>query len=235
MEEGQIVSTGDTERKGQILRRSDLFAQLDEPAMADVLAKSALVHVPRRKLLPTEPKPGLFVLGAGRVRVLRTGPDDREITLDYHGPGEVVGESALSESDRTPAVILARENVEAVRVPASLARQLLRREPRFAARLCEIMAERRRAAEHRLVALLTRSVESRVAEFVLDAARRYGVPDPRGSLIGIKFTHQEIASYVGSTRETVTLVLGELRRQKLLVIDHRRLVVTNPEGLSARI
>ena len=74
-----------------------------------------------------------------------------------------------------------------------------------------------------------------LAHDLLDAANRYGVPDSRGVLIGIKYTHQEIADYVGSTRETVTLTLGELKRRNLVLFDHRRIVVRDAEALAATI
>jgi CRP-like cAMP-binding protein len=54
-------------------------------------------------------------------------------------------------------------------------------------------------------------------------------------LIGVKYTHQEIADYVGSTRETVTLTLGELKRRDLLLFDHRRIVVRDPDALSRAV
>lgn len=47
----------------------------------------------------------------------------------------------------------------------------------------------------------------------------------------MKYTHQEIADYVGSTRETVTLTLGELKRRELLLFDHRRIVLTQAKEL----
>jgi CRP-like cAMP-binding protein len=70
---------------------------------------------------------------------------------------------------------------------------------------------------------------------LLDAAQRHGIPDSRGLLIGVKYTHQEIADYVGSTRETVTLTLGELKRRDLLLFDHRRIVVRDPDALSRAV
>ena len=93
------------------------------------------------------------------------------------------------------------------------------------------MLERRLQAERRIESLLSRTVESRVAEFLMDAAERHGIPESRGTLIGVKYTHQEIADYVGSTRETVTLTLGDLRRRDLILFDHRRVVVVDPAAL----
>ena len=94
-----------------------------------------------------------------------------------------------------------------------------------------MMGERRMEAERRIEALLSRTVESRVADFLLRAAESHGIQESRGRLIGVKFTHQEIANYVGSTRETVTLTLGDMKRRGLILFDHRRVVVQDEEAL----
>ena len=225
----------DEPRKRKILNRSELFAGLPEETLTDFARRALLVRADRRKHLgdPAEP-PALHVIGSGRVRVLRTRPNTPDLTLDYGGAGDVVGEMALLEGTEQPDYI-ACEQVEAVRVPVALIRRQLKEDPRFANRLMKLMGERRMMAENRLEALLTRTVDSRVAQFLREAARRYGVPDSRGTLIGVKFTHQEIASYVGSTRETVTLVLGELKRLGVVLFDHRRIVIVDGAALEKRI
>lgn len=218
-------------RKRAILERSEVFATLSDDARTEVERRSALVEAERRSTLAREP-PGVFVLGSGRVRLLRRG-GDRDITLAYHGAGSVIGEGRVVDPE-DPSEIVTTERVEAVHVSASLVRRLLGRETKFAARFSKLAIERRLAVEHRFEGLLVRNVESRVAEFLLEGARRYGVPNPLGTLIGVKFTHSEIASYVGSTRETVTLVLGQLKREGVIETDHRRVVVKDRERLRAR-
>jgi CRP-like cAMP-binding protein len=82
--------------------------------------------------------------------------------------------------------------------------------------------------------MLFRNVEGRLAEFLLKAADRWGVPTPKGVLISAPITHLEIAQSIGSTRETVTLTLGALRREGLLDVAGRRLIVKDREALAAR-
>ena len=126
---------------------------------------------------------------------------------------------------------VAADKVEALRLPPQPIQAILARDNRVLRRLAEHMAESRAVAEDRVRALLTRTVESRVASFLLEAGVNHGVPDPRGTLIGVKYTHLELANYVGSTRETVTLVLGQLRRQNVVDVDHRRVVILDEQAL----
>ncbi|MDH5492011.1 MAG: Crp/Fnr family transcriptional regulator, partial [Myxococcales bacterium] len=151
-----------------------------------------------------------MVLSKGRVRLLRRD-SGREVTLGYGVAGELLGEMALV-GGASDLEIVATEEIEAAAIPLAPVQELMREDGDFACRLFGVASERRHRAEDRVFALLTRPVESRVVDFLLWAAAQHGVPDSRGTLIGVKFTHREIASYVGSTRETVTLTLGDLKR-----------------------
>lgn len=221
------------ERRSRILSRCNVFDSLASELREHVLAGSALIDADRRESLCVPSDPAIFVIGSGRVRRVRRTPD-RELTLGYYGPGDLVGEMSLVDPTvRLETIVL--DYVEALRIPPRLIRTMMMRDLDFASAMHRLMGERRMRAERRIDALLTRSVESRVAEFLLEASERHGIPDSRGILIGVKFTHQEIASYVGSTRETVTLVLGALKRSGVITTDHRRIVIRDVEGLRKRV
>jgi len=221
------------ERRSRILARCRVFEALSAELRERVLTGSALVDADRRESLCMPSDPAIFVIGTGRVRRVRRTPE-RELTLGYYGPGDMVGEMSLIDPEaRLETVVL--DYVEALRIPPRLIRTVMSEDLEFAFAMHRLMGERRLLAERRIDALLTRSVESRVAEFLLDASSRHGIPDSRGILVGVKFTHQEIASYVGSTRETVTLVLGAFKRAGVIATDHRRVVIRDVAGLRKRV
>ena len=223
-----------TERKVRILRRSAVFARWNEGDLRRLAQSAGLQRTNRRRSLQNQPdKRSVFVLGSGRVRVVRTG-HPRAVTIGYFGPGDVVGETALIQ-EADPVELLAIDQVEALRLSLDTAQRLLEENATFASELVHLMGKRRQSAERRMEAFLTRTVESRVAEFLLETAERYGVPDSRGVLIGVRFTHQEVASYVGSTRETVTVILAGFKRDQLVITDHRRIIVSDPKKLAGRL
>jgi len=227
---------GDRGRRRRALARCVLFETVGD-SLIDDLAERAPVHqYTRRQLVHAEGEEAanLHVVVRGRVRLTRAAAGGRELTMDYRGPGEVVGETAIVGAPR-PTSARAIEDVETLRIPTEVVQRLFRDAPAFAGGLARFGLERSRELESRIEALVSRSVESRVARFLLDAAARHGVPDSRGTLIGVKFTHQEIASFVDSTRETVTLILRELKRHALIETDHRRVVVLDKDGLNGRI
>jgi len=218
------------ERMIKILERSPIFGDLSDERRDKVLAGGSIVSAERRRpLAPRRNEEALYIIGRGRLRVF-VRDQDREITLGYRGPGEMLGEYVLLEMGQIPENVAA-DKVDALRLPPQPLQAILGRDNRILRRLTEHMATARAATEDRVRALLTRTVESRLAAFLLDASGKYGVPESRGVLIGVKYTHLELANYVGSTRETVTLVLGQLRRRKTIDMDHRRVVILDRQAL----
>jgi hypothetical protein len=69
----------------------------------------------------------------------------------------------------------------------------------------------------------------------MDLAEKYGEVTPEGVKIGIKLSHQDLSSIIGSTRETVTVALGELQQEGSLRISRRQLILTRINQLAESI
>jgi CRP-like cAMP-binding protein len=176
----------------------------------------------------------LLILGRGRARLERAMPDGRSVSLGYRGSGEVLGESCLTQQPTHAATATAMEETEIISIPHNLIDDFLREDPGIAPAVFTLLLQRTREAEDRIESLLFRNVEGRVIEFLLKAADRWGVPSPKGTLISAPITHLEIAHAIGSTRETVTLTLGALRKEGLLDVAGRRLIVKNRDLLQQK-
>jgi CRP-like cAMP-binding protein len=221
-------------RKRTLLGRAPVLARLDGPALDELVRRGSLVRFGRRRTLVDEGAPAttVYVVGSGRVRVgRRTG--DTPMTLAYHGPGELVGEQALVAEGPSADAIVAHDPVEVLALPAKVAARLVRASPAATQALLELLLVRRRAAERRLGDLLGKHVEQRLADFLVQLSHVYGVPQSKGVLIGVRFTHAELASYVFASRETVTLALGALKRRGLVTFDMRRIVLRDVDALAA--
>ncbi len=62
-----------------------------------------------------------------------------------------------------------------------------------------------------------------------------GATSPRRQVIAAPFTHADIALLIGSTRETVTLLLGKLKRSGLIAFERRRVVIRDRAALERRV
>ena len=94
---------------------------------------------------------------------------------------------------------------------------------------------RRQRIERRLRNLLFQSNRKRLIHLLLELVERYGLLVPDGVKINIKLTHLEMANVIGSTRETVTVVLGQLQDEGLIQVERRQITICQPEKLAAEV
>jgi len=64
--------------------------------------------------------------------------------------------------------------------------------------------------------------------------RDFGVPSNEGITIDLRLSHQAIAEAIGSTRVTITRLLGDLRNDGLVQIDRKKITVFDPVALAKR-
>lgn len=224
-------------RKRRILKRNAVAAAATAESQHALIEAGSIQRVARGRPLVTQGEvvTGVVFVGSGRLRVIRTMDDGRILSLGYRGPGDMIGEGALGRSMEHRESVVSAEEVEALVIPVPAVRTIMASDIAFATGVMATILSRHYDAEDRLASMLFRNVEARLAEFLLSSAQRWGIPDPRGVLIAAPLTHQEMASMIGSTRETVTLTLGELRRKGIIDFDRRRVVVRDRDALKGRV
>jgi CRP/FNR family cyclic AMP-dependent transcriptional regulator len=141
----------------------------------------------------------VYVVVAGYVRLGFLLSDGREMSVGLVGPGEFIGEEALAEAERRPFSATVVERCTIFRARAENLSALFRADALLAMNLARHMSAR--YAE--MSAALEDIAQGKVRDRLLRALRR---------IAGVKLTHHEIATFVGSTRETVTVELAALMR-----------------------
>jgi CRP/FNR family cyclic AMP-dependent transcriptional regulator len=218
--------------KQDIVRRSP-FAVLTGASRSAVLDLGRLDRFPRHHRLTEqgEAPQSLFLLGSGRVKVERvTG--ERVFPLGHRGPGQLVGEGACANASTSMESASVVDDIEAVALPIEGFLQLIAVDPQVRLAVTAALAQQFRATEDRLASLLLQGVEARLVGFLLDAVQRWGKPHSGGETITASFTHADVALLIGSTRETVTLLLGKLKRSGLIAFDRRRVIIPDRDALA---
>jgi CRP-like cAMP-binding protein len=222
------------------LKLCQLFDRGSKASREAALAAADLQAFGANAVLAEQGSPAthLLILGRGRARVERSvadsGDKTRVVPLGYRGLGEILFEACLGGASANDGAAHSMEAGELVTIPVPLVHDLIARDAGLGTSVLHLLVARQRETEDRIESLLFRDVEGRLCDFLLRAAERWGVPSPRGVLIAAPVTHLEIAQSIGSTRETVTLTLGALKKSGLLDVAGRRLIVKDKEALAAR-
>lgn len=216
------------------LKQIRLFADLPADTMEHLDRVAGMKAVKRRQpiYLPGDLGDAVYLLKSGRVKISRLSPDGKELTLAILEPGEIFGEADALQGAPRDEVAEALEDTVLCIVPRSEFEALLQRTPGLALRLTKLIGLRLRRIESRVEDLVFRDVPTRLAHLLLDLARDLGVEDQRGLLLRARLSHRDLANLIGSTRETVSLTLGEFRREGLVETEGRQIVIRNREGLA---
>ncbi|HUB18694.1 MAG TPA: Crp/Fnr family transcriptional regulator [Acidobacteriaceae bacterium] len=173
----------------------------------------------------------VHVLCSGRVKLSATSREGRTLILKIARAGEVLGLSAAlaAQPFEVTAETVEPCMVKTIRRQALL--DFLDRNPDASMRAARCVAQEYKAAfsEVRRLALPA-TASGRVANLLLDWSREQATDPARGRCV-MPLTHEEIASMTATTRETVTRVLGQLKRDQLISIRGASLTVLQPQAL----
>lgn len=212
---------------------------LTNEARAAVLSSARTLQWSRGSLLhhSDDVAEAAYALSGGHVRLYRLGTGAREVTVSVHGQGEVLGMATLTPGETYGLYAEAMDDVEALVLGGDNLRQLIRQHPDMAVALTAQVARQTRSLQERLSQLVFLEVSQRLALALLQLAQESSTepsgPDSGPVALRGRISHQDLAYVVGSTRETITKLLGDFRGRGLLDLGYRRIVVTDLAGLQS--
>ena len=181
--------------------------------------------------LPIDRADAVVVLVSGQVKLCHLTPDGKQSILAFIEPGEIFGELCLFAPADREELAIASQVSTIVLIPRDVMQDLMGRHPELALGITRLLGLRRLRIERRLKSLLFRSSRDRLLQLLLELAENHGGTTSGGVEIRIKLSHQDLANVIGSTRETVTLTLGELQSEGLVKLARQRITICSKERL----
>jgi len=215
------------------LKRCPLFEHLAPHECRRLEGRARARSFPRRSVVyfPGEPGESLLLLTRGRVKIMALTPDGREMILAFIEPGELFGELAVLDAAPRNEHAEAVEDSYVLSVPREELVWLMGQRPDIALSITKLIGLRLRRVENRLKNILFRSIRERCLSMLLELLGAYGRVSGKRWEIDLRLSHQEFANLVGATRETITLTLGQLQKDGLIVINRRRITVLDRQRI----
>ncbi|WP_166823746.1 Crp/Fnr family transcriptional regulator [Thalassoroseus pseudoceratinae] len=225
------------DEKFWFLKNCDLFRRLTQEQIEQVELRSRAREFQRGEVvyLPSDSSDSIVLLTSGRVKIYHLTADGKEAVIGLIDPGELFGELAVFGNGPREEFAETMEKSTAVLIPSELVHQLMQDHPTVTLGVTKLMGLQRRRVERRLKSLLFRSNRERVIYLLLELAEKYGQPSADGVRLTIRLSHQELANIIGTTRESVTMLLGELQTEGLVKIERRRIILRDLQRLASSI
>ena len=200
----QFVALADHCRLQILARGTSVYRALDEPC-------------------------NVYLLVSGRVHISHVNEDGKQSILMLVQPGQLFGELAICDRRPREEYCETTEDSTVVVIPTGDLSQLIRENADLSFDMLNLFGSRQRVIKRRLSSVLFRSKRQRLFHLLKELAEDFGRPDADGVRIDLPLSHQQLGRLIGATRETVTIVLGELRTEGLVRVHRRQIIVARPD------
>lgn len=219
------------------IKRCNLFSQLSpvEIQQLESRSRSRAYSAGNPIYLPTEKADSVFILASGMVKVCHLTPEGKEVILAFIEPGELFGELAIFGGQVRDEYVEAVKKSTVVMIPAEEIDQLMNNRAEVTVGITKMIGLRRQRIERRLKNLLFMSNRERIIHLLLDLAQQFGWEADEGIRLRVSLSHQDLASLIGSTRESVTVTLNQLKAEGSIEMGRRKIVLIKPNRLARSV
>lgn len=228
--------------RGNIVEGRDQIMEVDTPSAvssppdllpSDLLKRIAAHGVTRSYARNTvlinegDTTDSFYIIVTGKVKVYLSNSVGREVIVDFHGPGEYVGEMAFTGLPRS-ASVLTVEPSTCVVVSRSEIRDFLAAHPDFALHLIGRLIDRARRATENIKQLALSDTYGRLVKLLDQLAK----PEGKEWVVAEKLSQQDLANRIGASRDMVSRLLRDLAAGGYISIHHRSITIHRKLPLS---
>jgi CRP/FNR family cyclic AMP-dependent transcriptional regulator len=208
-----------------------LFHALDRGELEQFAALVREKDYPKGSVILFENDPGdsLFVVRAGRVKVVLVGEDGREVILGMLSVSDHFGELSLIDDQPRSAHVIAMEDASVLVLRREDFRKRVEASPAVAWAAMVELARRLRRADDKIGGLVLLDVPGRIARLLLDLASEAGT-----DVIEKPLTHQTIAQMIGASRETVSRAMKDFQEHGWIGVERRKIRLADRPALTQR-
>jgi CRP-like cAMP-binding protein len=181
--------------------------------------------------VPEDAASNIYLIVDGRIKIGHYLDDGKEVVSSILTTGEIFGELALAGEDTRRD--FAQAMCDAVICPLTIGelQELMFENKDLSFKILKLIGLRLMKLERKLELLVFKDARTRVIEFLKDTAAWKGQRVGFETMIPTKLTHKDIASLTGTSRQTVTTILNELKEKNLINFDRKKILIRDINNL----
>ncbi len=176
-----------------------------------------------------DPVEGIYFIYTGWVTIHKQWMHPKELIVRFAGPGDIIGHRGLGEKKSYPVSATALEDTTVCFVSEDFLESCFRANPALTYRFMQFYAIELQKAEKRMRDLAHMEVKGRLASALLDMFAKFGLN--REGFISMPISRHDIASYAGTTYETLFKLFNELKKENLIATSGKFIKIKNSAKL----
>ena len=217
-----------TEIKYWHLRNHKLFSVLNNTQIEELCIIMKYKTALRNEIIyfSDEVEKRIYILKKGTVKIVEMGENGNEIIKEILQAGDLFGEISLDPGIGNPeyAQALSKE-VFICSFTMDSFEKVLELHPSVALKYTKLVGFRFKRLKNSYSNLVFKDVKTRLKEFLMEWANKEGQRIGLGIAVENYLTHQDIASLICATRQTVTQLLNELVQERKIVYSRKEIIV----------
>jgi len=173
---------------------------------------------------------GMYFIHSGLVKVHKKWGDNKELIVRFAKAGAIAGHRGLGTDTIYPVSATALSNIEACFVDLDFFIATLKVNPNYLFELMMFFAAELKDSEKRMRNLAHMSTKGRIGQSLLSLVNKFGT-DEKG-FIDIDLSRQDLASYSGTTYETLFKILNEMAEANILKLVDKKIAISDIEKLT---
>ncbi|WP_410770262.1 Crp/Fnr family transcriptional regulator [Fontibacillus sp. BL9] len=222
-------------RKAPCPKKVPIFQALSDQEILKIAQMTRHIQYSKGQMLLNEGEKSdkLFIVNHGQVKVSKFTIDGKEQILYLLTSGEFFGELHLFNPDETHNFsVYAIEDTEICLLTKESMDRIMEDNPEISIKLLTAVTQRLAHTENLAQNLATKNSDARVAHMILEFGKKFGRDRKEGVLIELPISREEMASYVGVTRETISRKLSKFEKLGFISLSgNKQLFVKNQEAL----
>jgi CRP/FNR family transcriptional regulator, cyclic AMP receptor protein len=181
--------------------------------------------------MPDDSATHIYMVVNGKVKVGHYLEDGEEVLSAILTTGEIFGELAMAGEERRKDFAQAMEETVICPLTIDELKMLMYDNKELSFKILKLIGLRIMKLERKLELLVFKDARTRIVEFLKDVAAWRGKKVGYETLIQTSLTHKDIASLTGTSRQTVTTILNELKDQNLINFNRKQILIRDLDTL----
>jgi len=210
-----------------ILKNIPYFSELTIEEMQNLVASSQKRRYSRGSIVLHKDEVGdeTYLIMTGKVKVIVTHTDGKEIILNILKSGDFFGEMAVFDNMPRSATVVAEEDCELLIISRENIENQIKRNPQIAFKLLSDMSRRLREAGEQISGLAHLDAKGRVAQTLLKLLKEANMITDEGYKVFSKPSTKDIAAMSGTSHETVSRLLSEFANKGIIGLTEEYIVI----------
>lgn len=216
------------------LRKIPVFSELEDQLIDKIAELTIIKKYAKNEMVFFEGDPGeaIHFVKSGKVKIFKTSEGGREIIINILSPGDIFAEVTLFQRNvNYPASVEVIEEGEIGFIRNRDLERLIAVNPQLAMDLLRAMTNKLKEVQQRIRELGSDDAIEKTIRILITLSKNHGSKTNDGIALCKNITRQDMASLVGTTRETMSRILSRLSKEGLIDINGRTIVIRDVDAL----